>query len=48
MRHYLGVAKKKGVTEEEIGAVQAVVMAVQAGRVQAQFAEATVADEAGR
>jgi hypothetical protein len=41
MQHYLGVAKKKGVTDEEIGAVEAVVMAVQAGRVKAQFAEAT-------
>ncbi len=40
MRHYLGVAKKKGVTAEEIGAVEAVVMAVQAGRVKAQLAEA--------
>lgn len=33
------MAKKKGVTDEEIGAAQAVVMAVQAGRVRAQFAE---------
>ena len=40
MEHYLGVARKKGVTDEEIGATQAVVMAVQAGRVRAQFAEA--------
>jgi len=40
MEHYLGVAKKKGITDEEIGAAQAVVMAVHAGRVQAQFAEA--------
>jgi len=40
MEHYLGVAKKKGITDEEIGAAQAVVMAVQAGRVRAQFAEA--------
>ncbi len=39
MEHYLGVARKKGVTDEEIGAAQAVVMAVQAGRVRAQFAE---------
>ena len=41
MRHYLGVAKKRGITDEEIGATQAVVMAVQAGRVQAQLREAT-------
>jgi len=39
MEHYLGVAKKKGITEEEIGAVQSIVMAVQAGRVRAQFRE---------
>ena len=37
MEHYLGVAKAEGVTEEEIGAVQAVVMAVSAGRVNAQL-----------
>ena len=40
MQHYLGVAKKKGVTDEEIGAVQSIVMAVEAGRVRAQFREA--------
>jgi hypothetical protein len=39
MEHYLGVAKKEGVTAEEIGAAQSVVMAVQAGRIRAQFAE---------
>ncbi len=40
MEHYLGVAKAEGVTEEEIGAVQAVVMAVSAGRVNAQVRQA--------
>jgi hypothetical protein len=40
MEHYLGVAKKKGITDEEIGAVQSIVMAVEAGRVRAQFREA--------
>lgn len=40
MEHYLGVAKEEGVTDEEIGAVQAIVMAVSAGRVEAQFREA--------
>ncbi len=40
MEHYLGVAKAEGVTEEEIGAVQAVVMAVSAGRVNAQLRQA--------
>ncbi len=40
MHHYLGVAKEEGVTDEEIGATQAIVMAVEAGRVRAQFREA--------
>lgn len=37
MDHYFGVAKDEGVTKAEIGAVQSIVMAVSAGRVQAQF-----------
>jgi hypothetical protein len=37
MEHYLGVAKEEGISSEEIGAVEAIVMAVSAGRVQAQF-----------
>jgi hypothetical protein len=41
MKHYLGVAREEGITDEEIGAVQAIVMAVSAGRVEAQFREAT-------
>ena len=40
MGHYLGVAREEGVTDDEIGAVQAIVMAVSAGRVEAQFREA--------
>jgi len=36
MREYLGVAEEAGVTEQELGAVQAIVMAVSAGRVNAQ------------
>jgi hypothetical protein len=40
MEHYFGVAKEEGLTDEEIGAVQSVVMAVTAGRVRAQFREA--------
>jgi hypothetical protein len=40
MAEYLGVAKKMGAGDDEIGAVQAIVMAVQAGRVRAQFREA--------
>jgi len=40
MEHYLGVAKASGVTEDEIGAAQSIVMAVSAGRIRAQFREA--------
>jgi len=40
MRHYLGVAKEVGLTEEEIGATEAIVMAVQAGRIRAQLRDA--------
>ncbi len=40
MEYYLGQAEKEGITDEEIGAVQAVVMAVSAGRVNAQLREA--------
>ena len=39
MEHYLGVAKKEGISEEEIGATQAIVMAVAGGRVNGQFRE---------
>ncbi len=39
MKHYLGVAGEEGITEEEIGAVQAIVMAVSAGRIKAQLRE---------
>jgi hypothetical protein len=39
MEHYLGVAKKEGISEEEIGAAQSIVMAVAGGRVNAQFRE---------
>ena len=51
MEHYLGVAKEEGLTENEIGAVQSIVMAVSAGRIQAQLrevrAKAGAAREAG-
>ena len=40
MRSYLGVAREQGIRDAEIGAVQAIVMAVSAGRVRAQFREA--------
>jgi alkylhydroperoxidase/carboxymuconolactone decarboxylase family protein YurZ len=39
MEYYLGQVDKEGITAEEIGAVQAVVMAVSAGRVNAQLRE---------
>jgi hypothetical protein len=41
MRSYFGVAKDElGLSEEEIGAVEAIVMATAAGQVRAQFREA--------
>ena len=40
MEHFFGVAKEKGLTDDEIGAVQSIVMAVSAGRVRAQFQDA--------
>jgi len=39
MEHYLGVAREAGISDEEIGAVQSIVMAVHAGRIRAQFQE---------
>ena len=39
MNEYLGVAREEGITSKEIGAVQAIAMAVSAGRVRAQFRE---------
>lgn len=39
MAHYLAVARDKGITDEEIGAVQGIVMAVSAGKVNAMFRE---------
>lgn len=37
MKHYLGVAKEEGITEDELGAVQSIVMAVSGGRPMMQF-----------
>ncbi len=37
MEHFFGGAKEKGVSDEEIGAVQAIAMGVSAGRIRAQF-----------
>ncbi len=39
MDHYLGVAKKEGLTDEEISTVQSIVMAVAAGKINAQVRE---------
>ena len=41
MEHYLGVARALGLSGSEIGAVQASVMAVAAGKVNAQAREAS-------
>ena len=42
MGHYFGVAKEQEVIDEEIGAVQSIVMAVAAGQVRVQFREARI------
>jgi alkylhydroperoxidase/carboxymuconolactone decarboxylase family protein YurZ len=45
MDHYLGVAREKGITEGEVGAVLSIVMAVSAGRVRAQLREVQSRDK---
>ena len=40
MEEYFGVAKDLGVSDEEIGAMESIVMAVSAGQVRAKFREA--------
>ena len=40
MESYFGVAKELGLSREEIGAVEAIVMAVLGGQVRARFREA--------
>ena len=40
MEYYLGVAREKQIPEEKIGAAQAIVMAVSAGKVNEQIKEA--------
>lgn len=40
MIEYLSVAKEEGVSDEEIGAAQSIVMAVSAGRVNSQLQDA--------
>ncbi len=39
MESYLGVAREEGITDEEIGAVESIVMAVSAGKISAQLHE---------
>ena len=39
MESYFGVAKEQGVSREEIGAAQSIVMAVSAGQIRAKFRE---------
>jgi hypothetical protein len=48
MENYLGVAKDAGITDQEIGVVQAIVMAVSGGRVLAQFGEVQARDRAAK
>jgi hypothetical protein len=37
MEHFFGVARENGLTDDDVGAVQAIVMGVSAGRIRAQF-----------
>lgn len=39
MEHYLGVSRKEGINEEEIGIVQSIVMSLSSCRVRSQFDE---------
>lgn len=39
MEHYLGVARKEGLTDEEIGVVQSIVMSISACKVRSQLQE---------
>jgi hypothetical protein len=39
MEMFSGVAREKGVSDEELGAIQSIVMLVSAGRVFAQYRE---------
>ncbi len=48
MQSYFGVAKEQGLSNDEIGAVQSVVMAVGAGMVRARFRDARVASKIKR
>jgi len=37
MEHFFGVARENGLTDDDVGAVQAIAMGVSAGRIRAQF-----------
>lgn len=37
MEHFFGVARENGLTDDEVGAVEAIAMGVSAGRIRAQF-----------
>jgi hypothetical protein len=39
MEHYLGVARKEGITDEKIGVVQSIVMSLPGCRVRSQLHE---------
>ena len=41
MVEYLSVAREEGISDDELGAAQSIVMAVSAGRVNAQLRDAT-------
>jgi hypothetical protein len=45
MEHYFGVAKEEGLTDEEIGAAESIVVAVSADNVRAQFLDAVATNQ---
>jgi hypothetical protein len=48
MEYYLGVAREEGVSDDELGAVESIVMAVSAGKVRAQFRDARIRSKKAR
>ena len=48
MAYYFGVTEEENISKEEIGAVQAIVMAVAAGRARAQFRDARILSKKGK
>ncbi len=47
MESYLGVAREEGITDDEIGAIKSIVMAVSAGKISAQLNEVRSRAKAG-